>query len=544
MSRIIYDGHIQVLVLLSTGEVPTVPTPPTLTPVDEGWVEETDIMIGEFAVNKVDDIVWTRTDNGILQINAGGIGAVNSVFGRTGDVTAQNGDYTAGQVGADPAGSAATVQANLTTHINNTSNPHAVTKSQVGLGSADNTSDVDKPVSTAQAAADAVVLSSAQSYADAIKAGLAWKSPSARIATTVAGTLTTSFVNGATIDGIVIATGDTILIKNQTDQKENGIYTVNASGSPTRRSDANSGTKLLNAVISVDEGTTNADTSWRQSTDAVVIGASNIVWASFGSTLPKATTAEINTGTDTVKYVAPDQLEASKYLNQSGSKISATATGTDTYAATISPAITAYTSTQRFFILFTNTNTGAATLNLNSLGAIAIKKAGSVALVAGDIPAGAILCLAYDGTNFQIVNTNKIYYLIELGFTATFAPADSQAYYFSNGLVPGSVDAHSGPLVPITGVVEKSFFSSRANGTPSNEDSTLILYANGSSVGNLSTDYKFGDGAGTNPMNQEKTGLNLSVTEGQHVSCRWNTPAWGTNPTNVTFYVTLLVRVL
>jgi len=35
-------------------------------------------------------------------------------------------------------------------HANNTSNPHAVTKAQVGLGNAENTSDADKPVSTAQ----------------------------------------------------------------------------------------------------------------------------------------------------------------------------------------------------------------------------------------------------------------------------------------------------------------------------------------------------------------------------------------------------------
>jgi len=37
----------------------------------------------------------------------------------------------------------------LTSHISDTSNPHSVTKSQVGLGNADNTSDVNKPVSTA-----------------------------------------------------------------------------------------------------------------------------------------------------------------------------------------------------------------------------------------------------------------------------------------------------------------------------------------------------------------------------------------------------------
>jgi hypothetical protein len=39
--------------------------------------------------------------------------------------------------------------ADLTAHVNNTSNPHATTKAQVGLGNADNTSDADKPISTA-----------------------------------------------------------------------------------------------------------------------------------------------------------------------------------------------------------------------------------------------------------------------------------------------------------------------------------------------------------------------------------------------------------
>ncbi len=45
-------------------------------------------------------------------------------------------------------------------------------KSDVGLGSADNTPDVSKPVSTAQAAADAAVLAAAKAYADGLVAGL------------------------------------------------------------------------------------------------------------------------------------------------------------------------------------------------------------------------------------------------------------------------------------------------------------------------------------------------------------------------------------
>lgn len=45
------------------------------------------------------------------------------------------------------------VATDLTAHKQNTNNPHDVTKTQVGLGNVDNTSDIDKPVSTAQATA-------------------------------------------------------------------------------------------------------------------------------------------------------------------------------------------------------------------------------------------------------------------------------------------------------------------------------------------------------------------------------------------------------
>ncbi|QKJ33037.1 collagen-like protein [Mucilaginibacter mali] len=131
----------------------------------------------------------------------------------------------------------------------------------------------------------------------------------------------------------------------------------------------------------------------------------NTQWVDPPIGIVKSSGAELNTGTDDAKFVTAAGLEDSKYLTQSGAKVSATASGTNTYTATIFPAITAYNSTQRFYILFTNANTGAATLNLNSLGAKAIKKNVSVTLSTGDILAGQILCLAYDGTNFQIINS-------------------------------------------------------------------------------------------------------------------------------------------
>lgn len=79
------------------------------------------------------------------------------------------------------------------------------------------------------------------------------------------------------------------------------------------------------------------------------------------------------------------------------------ATGTDTYVATYRPAPTVYQVGLRVLIKFTNANTGAATLNLNGLGAKAIKKNVSEALSTGDIESGQMFLLAYDGENFQLI---------------------------------------------------------------------------------------------------------------------------------------------
>lgn len=85
---------------------------------------------------------------------------------------------------------------------------------------------------------------------------------SVKVATITNGTLSTAFANGQTIDGVTLATNDRILLKNQTTQSENGIYVVNATGSPTRSSDMDLWTEVPGAFIAVEEGTANADTIW------------------------------------------------------------------------------------------------------------------------------------------------------------------------------------------------------------------------------------------------------------------------------------------
>lgn len=82
------------------------------------------------------------------------------------------------------------------------------------------------------------------------------------VASIASGTLATAFENGDVIDDVTLTTGMRILIKNQSSAAENGIYTVNASGAPTRATDADTGAEIFKAAVSVTGGTTNASRAY------------------------------------------------------------------------------------------------------------------------------------------------------------------------------------------------------------------------------------------------------------------------------------------
>jgi hypothetical protein len=119
-----------------------------------------------------------------------------------------------------------------------------------------------------------------KNYVDTLSAGLKWKT-SVKVATTVTGTLASSFENGDTVDGISLVTGDRILIKDQASGTENGIYIVNASGAPTRATDADSETELVSASVFVEQGTANADKAFVCTNDAITLGVTNINFVAF-----------------------------------------------------------------------------------------------------------------------------------------------------------------------------------------------------------------------------------------------------------------------
>lgn len=74
------------------------------------------------------------------------------------------------------------------------------------------------------------------------------------------------------------------------------------------------------------------------------------------------------------------------------------------YGASIVPVPTAVVAGQSVEVKIASTNTGPATFNLNNLGAVAIHRANGFALSAGDLQAGQVANLYFDGTAWQISN--------------------------------------------------------------------------------------------------------------------------------------------
>lgn len=111
----------------------------------------------------------------------------------------------------------------------------------------------------------------------------------------------------------------------------------------------------------------------------------------------------ITTATTRTITMPDADVDLGLLVDQDGSQIyAADGGGTDAYAITLSPALTAYATGQVFHFYANTANTGAATLNVNSLGAKTIKKHHDQDLADNDIEAGQLVTVIYDGTNFQM----------------------------------------------------------------------------------------------------------------------------------------------
>lgn len=172
---------------------------------------------------------------------------------------------------------------------------------------------------------------------NAISAGLAWKD-SVRAAST--GNVNVSNPGTAVFDGVTLVANDRLLLKNQTAPAENGLYIFNGSAvALTRATDADTFNELEAAVVTIEEGTTNAGTTWRQTAVNGTLESTAVTWTAFGTTAAPAsetvagiaeiaTQAETDTGTDDTRVLTPLKLAnyAGRKLKTSGTVGDASAT--------------------------------------------------------------------------------------------------------------------------------------------------------------------------------------------------------------------------
>jgi len=125
-----------------------------------------------------------------------------------------------------------------------------------------------------------------KTYADATAAGLNIKTPA--VAGTVNANVTLSGGAPNTLDGVSLVADDRVLVKNQTDNTQNGIYFVatlgsGANGTWTRTTDAVTGAELVTGTyIFIAGGTVNTNASYVMTTTGdITLGTSAIVWSLF-----------------------------------------------------------------------------------------------------------------------------------------------------------------------------------------------------------------------------------------------------------------------
>jgi hypothetical protein len=186
-------------------------------------------------------------------------------------------------------------------------------------------------------------------------------------------------------------TGDATLSYNGS-----GTFQINTAGQPVVTGTVISSTAFNSLTSDLATGLSTALTKDGQTTVTANIPLSNFKITGLGAATAAA---------DAVRF-SQLQGSADKLL---------TVTGTDTYVATASPALTAYAAGNLFSFVVPNTNSSASTINIDGLGAKAITRTGSTALVAGDMVATEVVIVVYDGTRFQLINANSFTNLLVSG---------------------------------------------------------------------------------------------------------------------------------
>ena len=120
-------------------------------------------------------------------------------------------------------------------------------------------------------ATDIVNLLALQSYA----AGISWKNP-----VTAATTANITLSGTQTVDTVALVAGNTVLVKNQTDNTKNGIYQVNA-GAWTYATGSTTWSQYVSAVVFIEYGSQNGTAWYCTALPGGTLGTTAMTWSNF-----------------------------------------------------------------------------------------------------------------------------------------------------------------------------------------------------------------------------------------------------------------------
>jgi hypothetical protein len=204
-------------------------------------------------------------------------------------------------------------------------------------------------------ATDIVNLLALQSYA----AGISWKQPVA------CATLTNITLSGLqTIDGYTTLTGDRVIVKNQSDNTQNGIY-IASSGVWSRSSDANTWNELVSAIAFVEYGSQAGSAWFCTVTPGGTLGSTAVTWAQF---------------TTSATYSAGTGLTLSGFTFS----ITNTAVTAGSYGSA-SNTLTATVNAQGQLTALAATPIAIANTQVSGLGTMSTQNANNVAITGGSI---------------------------------------------------------------------------------------------------------------------------------------------------------------
>jgi hypothetical protein len=200
-------------------------------------------------------------------------------------------------------------------------------------------------------------------YVDYYAAGLSWKAP-----VTAATTANITLSGLLTVDTVTLAAGETVLVKNQTNAADNGIYVASA-GAWTRSVGADVWEEFIGAIVFVVEGTQTGSAWFCTAQPGGTLGVTANNWSNFSV----ASTYTAGTG-----------------LTLAGTQFSITPVGTaGTYGAASSvPVFVTNASGQVTSV--TNTSIAIANTAVSGLGTMSTQNANAVAITGGTINGGTI----------------------------------------------------------------------------------------------------------------------------------------------------------